>query len=295
MNLLDLGFGISPACRSLGAGRELEFFVFKQHLNYLNINQTITMKKLLITTFLFTLNFSFAQSDTMSTSSGLKYLIIEDIEGAKVETGKAVEVHYTGYLLDGKVFDSSRDRNEPIEFVLGQGQVIKGWDEGIALMNIGDKYRLIIPPELAYGKKGAGNIIPPDATLVFDVELMSESEPKISITETLFLTIVDKGINAAIDQYKELKATSSDKYNFKESQLNALGYQLLQTGKNKEAIEMLKLNAETYPNSANVYDSIGEAYMIDGNIEMAKENYKKSLEVNPNNTNATQMLEKLQK
>lgn len=255
------------------------------------------MKKLLITTFLFlfTLNFSFAQSDTISTSSGLKYIVLNDSEGTSAVPGQAVEVHYTGYLLDGKVFDSSLERNEPIEFVLGQSQVIKGWDEGIALMNIGDKYRLIIPPDLAYGKRGAGNLIPPDATLVFDVELMSVADPKVSITETLFLTIMDKGVNAAIEQYKELKATSIDKYNFKESQLNTLGYQLLQVGKNQEAIEILKLNIEAYPNSANVYDSIGEAYMIDGNTKMAKENYQKSLELNPKNNIAIEMLEKLQK
>jgi len=255
------------------------------------------MKKIFIITFLLlsASKFTFAQSDTISTSSGLKYIVLNDSEGTSAVPGQAVEVHYTGYLLDGKVFDSSLERNEPIEFVLGQSQVIKGWEEGIALMNIGDKYRLIIPPDLAYGKKGAGTVIPPDATLVFDVELMSVSEPKISITETLFLTIMNKGVNAAIDQYKELKATSMDKYNFKESQLNSLGYQLLQVGKTKEAMEILKLNVEAYPNSANVYDSIGEAYMIDGNTKMAKENYQKSLELNPKNNNAIEMLEKLQK
>lgn len=254
------------------------------------------MKKFLIAVILLlTINISYSQSDTMSTGSGLKYIIMEDVDGVKAENGKAVEVHYTGYLLDGKVFDSSRDRNEPIEFVLGQSQVIKGWDEGIALMNVGDKLRLIIPPDLAYGKKGAGNLIPPDATLIFDVELMSVSEPKISITETLFLTILEKGINSAVEQYKELKSSSGDKYNFKESQLNTLGYQLLQAGKTKEAIEILKLNIEAFPNSANAYDSMGEAYMIEGNKEMAIENYKKSLELNPSNTNAVEMLEKLQK
>lgn len=256
------------------------------------------MKKLLITTFfllILSLNLSFAQEDTLSTSSGLKYLILNKSEGNKAESGKTVEVHYTGYLLDGKIFDSSRDRNEPIEFILGQGQVIKGWDEGIALMNTGDKYKLIIPSDLAYGKKGAGNIIPPDATLIFDVELMSVSEPKISITETLFLTILEKGINSAVEQYKELKSSSGDKYNFKENQLNTLGYQLLQAGKTKEAIEILKLNIEAFPNSANVYDSMGEAYMINGNKELARMNYEKSLEINPANNNAIEMLGKLKK
>jgi tetratricopeptide (TPR) repeat protein len=258
------------------------------------------MKKLLITAMiLFTgMNISYSQSDskgdTITTASGLKYIIIEKKDGASSENGKAVEVHYTGYLLDGKVFDSSRDRNEPLEFILGQNQVIKGWDEGIDLMNVGDKYRLIIPPGLAYGKKGAGNIIPPDATLIFDVELISVSDPKTAITDMLLLTYVQSGLQAAINQYNELKLTGGDKYNFKESQLNALGYQLLQGDKTKDAIEIFKLNVQAYPNSSNVYDSIGEAYMMDGNKEEAILNYKKSLELNPGNDNAVKMLEKLQ-
>jgi FKBP-type peptidyl-prolyl cis-trans isomerase/Tetratricopeptide repeat len=254
------------------------------------------MKKLFILAFLFLplTNYAYSQ-DTITTESGLKYIVIEKGNGAAAEKNKSVEVHYTGYLLDGKIFDSSRDRGEPIEFVLGTSQVIKGWDEGIALMSVGDKYRLIIPPELAYGKKGAGNVIPPDATLIFDVELMSVGEPKQPISDLLLQTIVEKDVQTAIKQYNDLKATGPDQYNFKESQLNALGYQLLQIGKNKDAIEILKLNIEAFPNSANVYDSMGEAYMIDGNKELAIQNYEKSLELNPSNKNAVEMLEKLQK
>ncbi|HAY33811.1 MAG TPA: hypothetical protein DCY06_06705 [Bacteroidetes bacterium] len=236
---------------------------------------------------------SFSQSDTSSTASGLKYIIMEEGTGAKAENGKSVEVHYSGYLLDGKKFDSSIDRNEPIEFILGKGQVIKGWEEGIALMNVGDKMRLIIPSELAYGKKGAGDIIPPDATLVFDVELMSVGTPKISIAESLMQTILNSGIEAALTQYHELKSNNADEYNFKESELNKLGYQLLQAGKNSEGVEILKLNAEVFPNSSNVYDSLGEAYMYTGNNELAVLNYKKSLELNPGNDNARKMLETL--
>ena len=108
----------------------------------------------------------------MKTASGLEYTEVEAGTGAQAVAGKVVRVHYTGKFPDGKVFDSSIPRGEPIEFPLGAGRVIKGWDEGIALMQVGGKAQLIIPPELAYGERGAGGVIPPNATLVFDVELV---------------------------------------------------------------------------------------------------------------------------
>ncbi len=254
------------------------------------------MKKLLFVIIFFTAlsNYSIAQ-DTNTTSSGLKYILIEKGNGPKAENGKQVEVHYTGYLPDGKKFDSSRDRNAPIAFVLGEGKVIKGWDEGIALMNVDDKLQLIIPPELGYGKRGAGDVIPPDATLIFDVELISVEDSKTSIGEVLLGTILEKDIQSAVDQYKKLRNSSPDGYDFKENELNNLGYQLLQMSKTKEAIEILKLNVHEYPNSSNVYDSLGEAYMADGNNKLAIENYKKSLKLDPKNDNAKKMIEKLQK
>ena len=109
----------------------------------------------------------------MKTTSGLEYIETEAGTGAQAEAGKTVSVHYTGKLQDGKVFDSSISRGEPISFQLGKGKVIKGWDEGIALMKVGGKAQLIIPPDLGYGERGAGGVIPPNATLVFDVELVS--------------------------------------------------------------------------------------------------------------------------
>jgi peptidyl-prolyl cis-trans isomerase A (cyclophilin A) len=106
------------------------------------------------------------------TVSGLRYQIIQKGTGAPAEKGKKVSVHYQGALENGQVFDSSYKRKQPIDFTLGVGQVIEGWDEGIALLKVGDKARFVIPSYLGYGSRGAGGVIPPDATLVFDVELM---------------------------------------------------------------------------------------------------------------------------
>ena len=107
------------------------------------------------------------------TSSGLLYKLEKENNSHKPSNGNKVKVHYKGMLLDGTVFDSSFKRNQPIEFTLGVGQVIKGWDEGISLLGIGDKACFIIPSDLAYGSSGAGGVIPPNATLVFEVELIS--------------------------------------------------------------------------------------------------------------------------
>ena len=106
------------------------------------------------------------------TASGLRYQIIQKGNGKKAEKGNKVSVHYKGQLADGTVFDSSYKRNSPLDFQVGVGQVIPGWDEGICLLNVGDKARLVIPSDLGYGSAGAGGVIPPNATLVFDVELM---------------------------------------------------------------------------------------------------------------------------
>lgn len=106
------------------------------------------------------------------TPSGLKYIDIEVGTGDSPTTGQTVKVHYTGTLTDGKKFDSSLDRGQPFSFKIGVGQVIKGWDEGVATMKVGGKRTLIIPPDLGYGERGAGGVIPGNATLLFDVELL---------------------------------------------------------------------------------------------------------------------------
>jgi len=109
---------------------------------------------------------------TEKTASGLQYVDLKPGTGASPKTGQTAVVHYTGWLLDGKKFDSSKDRGQPFTFAVGRGQVIKGWDEGVATMKVGGVRKLIIPPELGYGARGAGGVIPPNATLTFEVELL---------------------------------------------------------------------------------------------------------------------------
>jgi FKBP-type peptidyl-prolyl cis-trans isomerase FkpA len=106
------------------------------------------------------------------TDSGLKYEDLAEGDGPAAAAGQKVSVHYTGWLTDGRKFDSSLDRNEPFSFPLGRGMVIRGWDEGVAGMKVGGRRRLTIPPQLGYGSRGAGGVIPPNATLVFEVELL---------------------------------------------------------------------------------------------------------------------------
>ncbi len=234
------------------------------------------------------------QSDTVKTETGLQYIVLEKGTGEKAETGKEATVHYTGYLTDGKIFDTSLKRNQPLSFTIGEGKVIKGWEEGVALMRVGDKFRFIIPPQLGWGERGAGEVIPPNATVVFDIQLLAVSEPKLALGDTLLVTIFEAGIDSAISQYNYLKNTRADQYDFREAQLNMLGYILLRNKMIKEGIEIFKLNTEAYPESANVYDSLAEGYIANGNVQLAIQNFQKSLELNPENDNAREMLKKLQ-
>jgi peptidylprolyl isomerase len=147
--------------------------------------------------------------DLTTTASGLQYVIIEEGSGEAPQPGDVVEVHYTGTLADGTKFDSSYDRGKPIRFPLGLGQVIPGWDEGIALLNVGSKAKLVIPPELAYGERGAGGgLIPPNATLVFEVELIDilpgPPEAPQEVAEADYTT-TDSGL-----QYYDFEAGEGD-------------------------------------------------------------------------------------
>jgi peptidylprolyl isomerase len=146
----------------------------------------------------------FLTADMTTTASGLQYVIETEGDGATPEAGAVVQVHYEGKLADGTIFDSSYERNEPIAFPLGQGLVIPGWDEGVSLLSVGSKAKLIVPPELAYGEFGAVGVIPPNATLYFEVELVDilpgSPEAPMAVADSDFVT-TDSGL-----KYYELAA-----------------------------------------------------------------------------------------
>lgn len=228
---------------------------------------------------------------SVTTASGLTYLITKKATGRVPKPGETVIVHYTGTLTSGVKFDSSRDRNEPIAFKLGVGQVIKGWDEGIGKLHVGEQAILLIPPTIAYGSKGAGDVIPPDSTLIFVVELVDVKAR--SITDIMSTTLNEKGVEAMIAEFRTLMSSNDPDLYKGESAINGFGYQLLRRQQVNEAIEVLKLNVEAYPKSSNVYDSLGEAYLRSGNKEKAIENYRKALELDPTSDNARLMLKRL--
>jgi tetratricopeptide (TPR) repeat protein len=169
--------------------------------------------------------------------------------------------------------------------------VIKGWDEGVAKLRVGDQAILVVPSDLAYGAKGAGGVIPPNAKLIFVVEVVDVKEK--SLADVLSTTLKEKGVEAMIAEFHNLKSANDPDLYVAESEVNAFGYSLLRRQQVNEAIAVLKLNVEAYPQSANVYDSLGEAYMLTGEKEKAIENYKRALAIDPTMESARQALKRL--
>lgn len=230
-------------------------------------------------------------SAAVTTPSGLTYLITKKGTGPQLKAGDTVVLHYTGTLTNGVKFDSSRDGGQPFAFKLGVGQVIKGYDEGVGKLRVGDHAILVIPSTSGYGAKGAGDVIPPDSTLIFVIEVVDVKAN--SLSDLLSKTLSDKGVEAMIAEFRRLKNGGDANIYIGESDLNGFGYRLLRQKQLDEAIEVFKLNVELYPQAANVYDSLGEAYMARGDKERAIENYQKALAIDPTMESAKQALKKL--
>lgn len=235
---------------------------------------------------------STASPAAVTTASGLTYVVTRRGEGRQPLAGETVLVHYTGALSNGVKFDSSRDRGEPFAFKLGEGRVIKGWDEGVARLRVGDQAVLIIPPALGYGDRNVGDgLIPPRSTLVFIIEVVDVKATTLS--EVLSQTLKEKGIEATVARFRELRGKGLADFYTSESDLNGWGYRLLGGKQLKEAVEVFKLNVEAYPNSANVYDSLAEAYLALGEKQLAIDNYRKALELDPKMESAVKALKTL--
>lgn len=240
---------------------------------------------------MYIISVSAQSTDTIITDSGLKYYIIEDGEGEKVQEGKEVTLHGIGTLENGEVFWETRTSNTPFHFVTGTNSVIKGVEEGVSKMRVGDRWIFILPSEIAYGDKQRGPI-PPNSTLIFDYEVLEVSDPKKPIIDTLKLTIKDFGIDKALDLYNELEK-QNDIYDFRSDQLNILAYNFIKENKLDIAKVLFELNTQKHPDDFNVWDSLGEIYMLLGDHKMAIESYKKSLELYSGNTNAKEMIKKI--
>ncbi len=251
------------------------------------------MKKLLfiISFWVYVISANAQSSDTITTDSGLKYYIVEEGTGEKIQEGKEVTLHGIGTLENGEVFWETRESNSPFHFVTGTNSVIKGVEEGVSKMRVGDRWIFILPPQIAYGDKQRGPI-PPNSTLIFDYEVLDVSNPKRSIVDTLYRIIESDGIDQALDIYRELK-DQKDIFNFRADQLNGLGYKLINEEKYEAGKVILELNAKEHSDNFNVWDSLGEIYMIMGKYELAVESYEKSLELYPKNTNAVEMIKKI--
>lgn len=230
-----------------------------------------------------------AMQEFTTTASGLKYAITAHGSGPVPQAGQVVIAHYTGTLADGTEFDSSRKRAQPFAFTLGKKQVIKGWEEGFALMHVGDRATLVVPPELAYGAKTRGSI-PANATLTFDVELLDLKEH--ALADVLRDTIDTAGLEAAKVRFAELKANAGTYY-LDEGQLNGLGYFYLMRDKTEEALAVFQWTVASFPESGNAYDSLGEAWVKKGDRAQAIAHYEKSLALDPKNENAVKMLKEL--
>jgi len=238
------------------------------------------------------------QTDTVTTSSGLKYFITHKGSGPAIIPGQLAICHYILTLTNGTKIDASRDRGAPFAVPVPSTQVIKGFNEALSLLHIGDRGIFILPYYLAYGEKGSGPI-PPKSTLIFDIEMLDTKARSLQMVldSVLFEKPVTADSKPRMDEvlkaYKEQKKAKFKDLYVSENDLNSIGYELIKKFPD-DAVELFKLNVKMYPKSYNAYDSLGEGYMTAGNNKLAIKNYKKSLKLNPKNTNATDMIKKME-
>lgn len=256
------------------------------------------MKKTILS-ILFVCCFAFVsraqKHDTLTTASGLKYFIIHKGSGPAIKPGWLAIYDYTLTLTDGTKIDATADRGTPFAQVYPSTHYIKGSNEAMGLLHVGDEGIFIMPYTIAYGEKGNGPI-PPKATLRFDIIMRDTKEKSLEmVLDSMLFTKGDTtktNIALVIKTFNELKAKKFDGLYVSENDLNDMGYEIIKKFP-ADAVELFKLNVDLYPNSFNVYDSLGEGYMDIGKYDLAVANYLKSLQINSKNTNAQDMINKM--
>jgi peptidylprolyl isomerase len=222
-----------------------------------------------------------------ATESGLKYVITTKGTGPAVQPGQIVIVHYVGTFMDGSLLDSSRQRGQPYVFTLGMGRVIRGWDEGFALLRVGDHATFIVPPDLAYGPQRRGKI-PANSTLRFDVELLDVKD--YALGEVLLERMENRGVEAAETLFAELQAEKFKGIYVDQAQLRGLGYSQLSQQKIGGAIAFFRWNTALFPQSSVAHENLGEAYEKNGRRDEAIKAYEKAIALDPKNTSAAKEL-----
>jgi len=241
----------------------------------------------------------FAQTDTNTTSSGLRYYFTHKGSGPALKPGKVAIWHYGLTLTDGKKIDNSWDRGRPLGEIYPSKRIIKGTTEALSLMHIGDRGIFIMPAAIAYGEKGSRGVIPPNATLVFDMELVDIKEKALApILDSVLYDKADTAhanphVTEVVNTYKALAKQGLDNVYTSEDDINVIAYSLMDKH-SVEALVLFKFNAKLYPTSWNIFDSLAEGYMATGNNKLAIKYYKKSLALNPANDNAVDKLKQLQ-
>ncbi|HEY4081596.1 MAG TPA: FKBP-type peptidyl-prolyl cis-trans isomerase [Burkholderiaceae bacterium] len=231
----------------------------------------------------------------ITTASGLTYMVTHAANGRHAQAGEVMFSHYTVLLADGKKIESSIDHGDPFGFTVGAGQVIKGMEEVMSKLGVGDEAVAIMPPQIAYGEKGAGTAIPPGSTLVFLLHVMDIRAHDKVLSNVLQDLVQNQGLEAAVKRYRELKAAQFGDIYASEGELASLAYRLLKKKMFTEAIAFLKLNTEAYPKSADAFANLADGFKKSGDKAQALLACQHALELDPKNADALELLAELQK
>jgi len=231
--------------------------------------------------------------NAQKTATGLTYLVTKNGSGRRAKSGEVALVRLTGLVQNGVIFRRTPDSADPEPIFLREGSKISGLLEGIELLHAGDSAIFLIPPALGFGvHSGYAGAIPPNSPLIYFVELTDVKSN--SVGQWFRDYVKSSGLNAAVDAYRAQEKMGFPELFHSEGEMNELGYEFLRKASFKEAIQAFRLNVESYPRSANAYDSLGDAYAKSGERDLAIQNYRKALAIDPNMESSARALETIE-